>query len=245
MALKMKIAIVGCGGTGSAFIEKFTRYLAAFRKHNLPIEKLLIIDGDSVETKNLKNQAFMPEDVGYKKSAVLADCMNGFLNDAGSDFIYQSYGEYLVNHQELMDIIGATGEKDELVIIIGACDNHACRLLMEDVFFDEKLPNVFLYDSANEFKTGEVVFAHKIKSRVLSEPRSKLFPDVLSGDLRNVTEMSCEELNNVAPQHILINQLAALQLMMGLTSFLEDGKMMSGVSYFNASMSTQFFPSQK
>ena len=240
------LCVVGCGGTGSSFVELLTRYLS--QNHNqsrLRIREMLLIDGDIVEEKNLKNQAFIMDDVGYPKSAVLADAMNQYLAAGNASVRWKSYNKYIVSSKELQSLIEEhckSVTKETLVCIFGCCDNHNCRLMMEDIFNSTKFPNIFLYDSANEFKNGEVVFAHKINMQVHSPCRSVIFPDIKTGDLRNVTEMSCEELNNVAPQHLLVNRFAAQVLMQGFTSMFEEGVPKFGFCVFNAaSMNSQFY----
>lgn len=241
------LCVVGCGGTGSSFIELLTRYLSQnFNQTRLRIRTMLVIDGDTVEEKNLRNQAFIKDDVGYPKSAVMADAMNQYLAAGSATVRWKAYDKYIISSKELEKLVcghmNDYNPGETVVCLFGCCDNHNCRLMMEDVFHSPVLPNVFLYDSANEFKNGEVVFAHKIDGVVYSLCRSEIFPDIKQGDLRNVTEMSCEELNNVAPQHLLVNRMAAQILMMGFTSMFEDGVPKFGFCVFNVtSMNSQFY----
>ena len=242
MSTKYHFVVVGCGGTGSVFMEKLTRYLSCRKEKD--IGSIVLIDGDVVEEKNLRNQSFIKEDVGLYKSVVWENIANSIIDGN----LCHSYGTYIENKEELIKIlksnVGYSYKDTNVVILIGACDNHACRLVMESVFNDERpdLKNILYFDSANEFDTGETVFAAKIEGRVIAPCRSVLFPDVLKGDLRSVREMSCEELNAVAPQHMLINQLAAMQLMMGVVKVLEKKDIPTGVTYFNTNFSTQHFP---
>jgi len=242
MKKKYHIVVVGCGGTGSVFMEKLTRYLACRKEKD--IGSIVLIDGDVVEEKNLRNQSFIKEDVGLYKSVVWENIANAMLEDHPC----HSYGTYIENKDELKKIIKKHSKSlygtTDITVLIGACDNHACRLVMESFFYDESpdSKNLLYFDSANEFDTGETVFAAKIEGRVISPCRSALFPDVLKGDLRSVREMSCEELNAVAPQHMLINQLAAMQLMMGMVKVLEKAEIPTGVTCFNTNFSTQHFP---
>lgn len=240
------ICVVGCGGTGSSFVELMTRYLSQnFNQSRLKIRNMLLIDGDIVEEKNLRNQAFIKEDVGYPKSAVLADAMNQYLSAGGATVRWKAYDKYLRSSDELVELLKAAKDgydKDTLYCIFGCCDNHNCRLMMEEVFDNISFPNVFLYDSANEFKNGEVVFAHKLGRMIYSPVRSEIFPDIKNGDLRNVTELSCEELNSVAPQHLLVNRMAAQTLMQGFISIFEESSPKFGFCVFNAaSMNSQFY----
>ena len=240
--IKYHFIVVGLGGTGSVFMEKLTRYLSC--RKNKDIGTILLIDGDIVEKKNLRNQSFIEEDIGLYKSAVWESIANGMIESKPC----KAYGTFLKTKEDLIKILRAGLNRsycdENILLLIGACDNHACRLVMEAFFNDKKsvYHNILYFDSANEFDTGETVFAAKLEKKILSPCRSSLFPDVLKGDLRSVTELSCEELNAVNPQHMLINQLAAMQLMTGVVKVLEKKEIPTGVCYFNSDFSTQHFP---
>jgi len=59
------IALVGCGGTGGFVAVGLCRLGYQFR--------LLLIDGDRVEERNLERQNFYPEELGHFKSQALAE----------------------------------------------------------------------------------------------------------------------------------------------------------------------------
>ncbi|MFH1003492.1 MAG: ThiF family adenylyltransferase [Chloroflexota bacterium] len=62
------IVVVGCGGTGGFAAEGLCRLLL-----DAPGLKLLLIDGDRVEERNLGRQNFGPEDLGRYKAQALAE----------------------------------------------------------------------------------------------------------------------------------------------------------------------------
>ena len=47
----MQVLIIGCGGTGSALIKEFARYLSN-KKHNNDVS-VTLIDGDIIEAKKI------------------------------------------------------------------------------------------------------------------------------------------------------------------------------------------------
>lgn len=238
--IKFHIFVLGAGGTGTYFIKEFSRYIASLK--NPPVEKrMYIMDGDTVEAKNLDRQAFLMEDVGLKKSSVIAGVVNQSLFD-GSLMEWVSLPSYLTDLAQL-SVLPSSNEAEtkewfagngylNIPFIISCVDNHAARLLLEEYF--EKQANCILFDSANEFDNGECVFAAKMAGKVISPVRSYYFPDIKTGDLRPVTEMSCTELNAVAPQHIFTNMYAALQLLSQASALIENGTFSGGYSSFNA-----------
>ena len=196
---------------------------------------LSVADGDVVEKKNLARQAFSREDIGQKKAAVMASLLNDCF-----DLSWRAYGKYLLKTEQIDCVLqtapGVHGMncfcKDIVPVIIGCVDNHACRLLCEDYFCSKN--NCIYFDSANEFSSGEIVYASRIKGRTISPIRSQIFPEIKKGDLRNVEEMSCAELNAVAPQHIVVNMHAGLCLLSAVARLLEEDALISGVTFFDA-----------
>ena len=69
--MKFNIVLVGCGGTGGCFFGRFIRFMADFYAENTTIN-LSIMDGDTVELKNLGRQPFVEQDVGENKAVALA-----------------------------------------------------------------------------------------------------------------------------------------------------------------------------
>lgn len=56
--MKSDIVIVGCGGTGSHYIKELGRYLYGNRCLRNDEIRIVLVDGDQVEDKNLVRQAF-------------------------------------------------------------------------------------------------------------------------------------------------------------------------------------------
>lgn len=215
------LVVVGSGGTGTYFLKEFSRFIHG-TEYLRNFRRMIIFDGDIVEGKNLARQCFQEEDIGRNKAAVMAE----ILNDA-FDLKWESYPVFLTEMKQLNDVAPSY----DTPIIISCVDNHACRLLLEDFF--NKRNDCIYFDSANEFETGECVYSYKKGGNVEGPVRSYYFPDILRGDHKKVTELSCEELNNADPQHIFTNMLAGNLLCSGMAKLMEK-KHTPGVAYFNA-----------
>ena len=74
--MKSDIVIVGCGGTGSHYIKELGRYLYGNRCLRNDEIRIVLVDGDLVEDKNLVRQAFLPQDIGYNKAQVMAEMLS-------------------------------------------------------------------------------------------------------------------------------------------------------------------------
>lgn len=231
--MKFQLFVIGAGGTGSYFLKEISRFLCGNDRF---IDSCHIFDGDIVEEKNLTRQSFMKEDVGRNKASVMAE----ILNDSFS-LDWAAHDVYVTSHEELKKLI-KTGSKSSpiLPVIISCVDNHACRLELEKLF--DELPNIAYFDSGNEYTTGEVVYSYKMGGNVIGPVRSHYFPEMKEGDLRGRTELSCEELNTVSPQHIFTNMFAGNLLCSGFSNLMDE-KVHPGVTFFNAaSLEAAFRP---
>lgn len=73
---RYQLIVVGCGGTGSALLYFLSRFLLNLDKDVL----VTLVDGDTVEQKNVIRQSFVPRDIGENKAKVLS---NRYLNLLG------------------------------------------------------------------------------------------------------------------------------------------------------------------
>lgn len=233
MSKKYQVIVLGAGGTGTYFLKEFTRYLAHSKRGYSIIEHLLIIDGDLVEAKNLSRQSYILDDVGENKAIIMADVLNSsFLEEHSLKWL--AYDKYITSTTQLLNLIS----KGNIPILISCVDNHACRLLCEDIY--NVLSSCIYFDAANEFSSGEVVFSYKLDDVVYSPCRSFFFPDILDST-KSVVEMSCTELNNVEPQHIVTNMFAGVLLFSGMKEIIENNNYLKGYTTFSTvTLSSEF-----
>lgn len=196
----------------------------------------MIADGDAVEEKNIDRQCFVKEDIGMNKAALFAGILNDAMQQYGvsSSFNveWEAFSRYITSTDEMKELLGDVfTERQEqsytsgklilnIPVIIGCVDNNAARVMMENLF--NELDYCFLYDAGNDFSTGEVNYAHRLRGKTVSWEKSKSFPGMLTGDMRHVTEMSCTELNASAPQHFITNMTAGFHLLRGMVNLFTD-----------------------
>lgn len=262
--IKYYILVIGSGGTGTYFLKEFSRFIATMdtdiRKQ---IKSLCIADGDRVEMKNLNRQCFALDDIGANKAVAFAEALNDMIDEINNScpIHWSSYADYITELSQLerlLPICSCIPTPSTVLgsyvlhipVIIGAVDNDACRLLCEH-FFDT-VDNCFYFDSGNEYASGECVYAYKIKGNVLAPTKSFYFPVMQKSQIRPVTELSCDELNHSAPQHILTNMIAATQLLNGIMKLFDPSvenlrdRMKCGYSFFDSFASImEFIPYSK
>jgi molybdopterin/thiamine biosynthesis adenylyltransferase len=67
------VVLIGVGGTGGYVLQQMARLLYSLKEQGASVPDVLLVDGDTVEEKNLLRQYFLPQDVGKKKATVLAE----------------------------------------------------------------------------------------------------------------------------------------------------------------------------
>ena len=119
-------------------------------------------------------------------------------------------------------------------------DNHACRKLLHEYFLHPQYlhDTLFYIDSANEFSCGEIVIGKRTYRDIEAPDRVHYYPDIMQDNGKAAYEMSCEELNSSAPQHLATNGLAADLIFSYLSQLLMAGEQAlhapGGIIYFDA-----------
>lgn len=223
--------IVGTGGTGGNLSELLCRFLTGVNREKYTVT---LIDGDIVEKKNLTRQPFFLEDIGKNKAEALADYL-GNCHDINVRF----YDSYLDSADELRDLVTtaenmyARGGTEHIPVILGCVDNDACRKVLHEYFYGCK-GDVIYIDSGNEFDFGEIVFGIKMKGTIVSPPKAFYYAEIMNGEHVPRSQLSCEELNNSSPQHLVTNMMAANIIMTGIARIFEEDECPTGIIYFNS-----------
>lgn len=171
---KYVFIIVGAGGTGSLLSRDLPKLLI-----DTP-HKMLLVDGDQVEKKNMKRQSYQNHDIGEFKAVALSSKINTFY-----DTKCEAMGRYLTKNE-----IFEYCENNFMYtpVIIGCVDNDATRKILEDTF--KRLDWCYYLDSANGEYDGNIYIAKKLEGRKYGVLRSETYK--LSEDLHPLDE-SCEE----------------------------------------------------
>ena len=176
-----------------------------------------------MEKQNVSRQPFLPEDVGRKKAAVMAEILQEAFQITCS-----YYPEYLNHAYELEKF----EKEDYVTILIGCVDNHACRKVLHAYF--QKSISCFYLDSANEYSIGEVVVGARIAGSEIFPDRVHYFPEILQDQSVPRSEESCQQMNVRQPQHLVTNLFAANLLLKCVVEILSEQEWNGGIYYFDA-----------
>jgi PRTRC genetic system ThiF family protein len=206
------IVVLGAGGTGSHVIPDLARLLADQKTKGIAQPRMVIIDGDSIETKNLARQNFISADVGKNKAEVMA---NRYA--AAFGLVVEHLPKYVESVEELSEICKL--HYRHVTVIFSCVDNVKSRDLIRKL---KGLGEVVWIDCGNEESSGQVVFSNMTMNWNSDSTfiPSGTFPvptvfdlyanleDVLKTD-KFVSEQSCAEFAESAPQHGFVNKTAA------------------------------------
>lgn len=226
---RITIAVIGCGGTGSALMQNLMPYLA--HRHGDPLVRIILCDGDTVEEKNLARQVFFEDQVGLNKAMALAESI-----EATFDMTVSVCSHYLETVSDV-DALFADAYTKQFPVLISCVDNLKARSVYEAWF--EKQPQAVYVDCANEEYHGEVVYATRFNEKTISPVRSIVFPSfrqLLEEEIETLqfrSEMDCLQRSLSTPQHIFTNKMSGLLAANAISVFLDTQMPPMGVDYFS------------
>lgn len=210
---KFLFYIVGIGGTGSLLARDLPQLLIG-TKH-----RMMLIDGDTVERKNVARQSFQTQDIGWNKAIALARKINTFY-----DIECLAFDNYI--DQVSLNRLINDGPADMTPVILGCVDNDATREQME---LAVKGMNRAIYiDSANSAYSGNVYVTAKANDRFYGSFRSEVYP--LEKD-KSPLELSCQD-QAVAGnlQYLVTNAKMAICMLEHCFNLISDEPLMVGVT---------------
>lgn len=221
--------VIGVGGTGASLAYEIA-HLASVSEKNI---KMVFIDGDIVEAKNLNRQRFVVNDLNKYKAEVTAKRCRMAYN---VDIVDKN--EYITSEDDLYGIIREY--KGYTPIILGCSDSLKLRYLVceavKKAHTINDVPSEIIYiDAGNGEDYGQVNFTY-VKSGEYITPdyfqtSPKSLEDVFEAKL--VTQMSCDELMNSAPQTKGANMASAVTMYSYLEDVVYENPISSYITYFN------------
>lgn len=214
--------MVGAGGTGSYVLPLL---LERYEQERVD-HKVLVVDGDVLEERNLLRQGFYLDDLGLNKAQALVKHYKNV--DLATGVYYSTKNitsiSYLV--QVVQTMVSFHTDIDEVRLVCCA-DNTMVRYRLElGLHLILNLPTikqVIYVDSGNTELRGQVLF-HKYSKgdTVISQQgisinggiSDSIFSRIDAPDLASKLtfgdfELSCDVVSESAPQNIATNQLAA------------------------------------
>lgn len=202
------IVIIGCGGVTSWLLPPLIKLLSgADHKPNL-----ILVDGDTIETRNLERQWFSEDDIGKNKSLALGEKV------AGGELTVAAVQEYFTEGMQL--------PVDGINLYLCCADNHAARRAVLDTV--DRIGG-FAIVAGNEYTEAEAYFYEMGFKGTPLDPR-QYYPAILTDHTGDPTRpQGCTGLAAVAsPQLVLANFSAANHLLWLLYHHFVERPAMSG-----------------
>ena len=197
----VKVAVVGCGGTGSAVISGLPHLNQALLAYGHPSGlSVTVMDGDRISPTNCVRQPFSASEIGLFKSVVLVNRLNLFW---GLDW------EAVPHH------VNASHDlRNDFDLVIGCVDSRAARAKIHETVSGSWCGIPYWLDIGNNADSGQFVLGqplnrlnkHKVdRLRAVSE----LFPEIIDAALDDDSHPSCSSAEALERQHPFINQTLA------------------------------------
>jgi hypothetical protein len=225
----INIKVIGLGGIGSWLIPLITKYA---RFTMLQRKKITItgIDGDAYDSLNRPRQNFL--NLGNKariKMMELKDEYDRYVPPGFSldHFALASIDEYITeNNIDKMIVDGDT--------VFMCVDNHKTRSIVSK--HCKKLNNIILISGGNDITVGNIQIFQKKEGEELIADLCAYHPEIEYPRDKAPYELSCEEMQESAPQLIFTNAMVAVLMCCAYYDLLTDKINMQnpiGEAYFD------------
>lgn len=242
---KLRIVIVGAGGTGSFAAPAIARLAFELKEQGRTVE-FLIVDPDRIESGNIPRSNFCAAEVGRFKAQTLAERITMAWG------IEVGYSCEAFDAEKLLK--QSAGDYRNLTILVGCVDNHLAREELHRAldefrgYRSSEAPSLWWIDGGNGKSSGQVLIGsitqrlktkdHFVGSsicRSLPAP-TVLHPELLEEEVRSKSQteqLSCPERVRLGEQSLNINQRVAVEIAEMLTAFLLTSSLRRFATYFD------------
>ncbi|MHB8655739.1 MAG: PRTRC system ThiF family protein [Terriglobia bacterium] len=196
---RVKVLVVGCGGTGSVIAAGLPYLHQAMIANGHPAGlQVTLLDGDVISPTNCVRQPFSRSEIGLHKAVVLVNRLNVFW---GLDW------------QALPLNLEKGVRIDEAHIVIGCVDTRAARALIRNGTSDCSSVDYWL-DIGNNADSGQFILGEPLneinrRSRTRLRTVAELFPEIVDPDLDNDGLPSCSAAEALERQEPFVNSTLA------------------------------------
>ncbi|AFY91236.1 ThiF family adenylyltransferase [Chroococcidiopsis thermalis] len=147
---QIQFVLVGAGGTGSCIIRELCKVVCQIQSVTKKQVSIRIVDFDTVESRNIPRQIFLPEEIGMNKAEALAIRYSSAFG-ISIKAIDQPFDCQMVNKLK---------QWNTLTVIIGCVDNAAARAEIErclEYNSNTRSASLFWLDCGNAQTSGQVL----------------------------------------------------------------------------------------
>ena len=196
---RVRVLVVGCGGTGSAVAAGLPYLHQAMIASGHPGGlQVTLMDGDTISPTNCVRQPFSRSEAGLHKVVVLANRLNVFW---GVD--WEAVPAHLGPHHKI----------DRADIVIGCVDTRAARAVLRDATAGNSEVDYWL-DLGNNAESGQFILGEPLnqvnrRKRTRLRCVAELYPAIVDRQLDDDGQPSCSVAEALERQEPFVNQILA------------------------------------
>jgi PRTRC genetic system ThiF family protein len=229
---KVRVTVVGCGGTGSTVASGLPHLHQAMLAWGHPYGlDVTFVDGDRISRTNCVRQPFSESEIGLYKATVLATRINLF------------WGLGWRGIPEFVD----EGWREETDILIGCVDSRKSRSLLTSTSTYWNCH--YWLDLGNNADSGQFILgqpqnARNKKSALRLPTVSELFPEIIDPKMDKKDKLpACSAIEALDRQEPFVNQTLAHQALAMLARLFRYGRLPYHGAFINLSTGrTAAFP---
>ncbi len=220
---RVRVLVVGCGGTGSAVAAGIPYLHQAMIANGHPAGlHVTLMDGDTISPTNCVRQPFSRSEIGLHKAVVLMNRLNVFW---GLD--WQAVPRNLEKGARI----------DEADIVIGCVDTRAARAVVRDCTSNWSRADYWL-DVGNNADSGQFILGEPLnetnrRSRTRLRTIAELFPEIVDPELDNDGLPSCSSAEALERQEPFVNSTLAQHALALLARLFRYGTVSYHGGFFN------------
>ncbi len=249
---KIKIYLVGAGGTGSFAAPAIARLAYELKERGKTVD-ITIIDHDLVERGNIPRSNFCGAEIGRFKAQTIAERLSLAWG------LEVGYANEQFDYEKHLKPDGNSSYR-QITILVGCVDNHLARteihrsLVESERFVSTDAPGVWWIDGGNGKFSGQVLIGSTVKKcsaadcfttasicRKLPAP-SLVHPELLENQepppRREAPRISCPELVRLGEQSLNINQRVGVEIAEMLSALLLTNNLRRFAAYFDLESGT-------
>ncbi|MHB8655548.1 MAG: PRTRC system ThiF family protein [Terriglobia bacterium] len=222
---RVKVLVIGCGGTGSAVAAGLPYLHQAMIANGHPGGlQVTLLDGDVISPTNCVRQSFSRSEIGLSKAVVLVNRLNVFW---GLD-----WQAVPINLEKGVRI-------DAAHIVIGCVDTRAARALIRNGTGDCSSVDYWL-DIGNNADSGQFVLGEPLnetnrRSRMRLRTVAELYPEIADADQDNDGLPSCSAAEALERQEPFVNSTLAQHALALLARLFRYGNITYHGGFINLS----------
>jgi len=186
---EVRVLVVGCGGTGSAFVGglPYLHQALVARGHPGGLH-VTVLDGDTISPTNCVRQPFSRSEVGLNKAVVLVNRLNMFWG-----LRWEAVPAHLTPGIHISR--GHSGDDLRAHIVVGCVDTRAARATIRDAVANWSTVSYCL-DLGNNADSGQFILGEPLnernrRARLRLRTATELYPELGDASLDNEGEPSC------------------------------------------------------